>query len=73
MNSREKSIQKIRRWLKKYDMTCDDIGVDGPLSKASDEIISEILEDIAEDEAKDMGRRYEEQEALKYMSEEDSL
>ncbi|MFA7218965.1 MAG: hypothetical protein WC119_00370 [Synergistaceae bacterium] len=73
MNNREKSIQKIRRWLKKNDMTYDDIGGVGQLSKASDEIISEILEDIAEDEAKDMGRRYEEQEALKYMSEEDSL
>jgi len=71
MNTRQKSIQKIKRWLKNNGMTYQDIGGEGSLTKASDEVIFSILDDIAEDQARDMGRRYEEQEALRYMAEED--
>lgn len=64
---RKQKLSKISRWLKKNDMTRHDIGVDVPLSKASDEVLKSILEDIAEDNARDAGRRCEERESLQAM------
>ena len=52
-------IGKIRRWLRKYGMTSKDIGVDGPLTKSSDDVLNSILDDIEDDNAIEQGQRAE--------------
>ena len=61
--SREQKLDKILGWLKKHRMTPEDIGVDGDLADADDDVLLSVLEDIDEDEARDEGWNAEAREA----------
>ena len=71
-NQRDRNKTKIHRWLKNNGMTPKDIGLDVPLSKASDECLASILDDIAEEKAREAGREEEKREEFEYLiAEED--
>ena len=66
MKTRQSKLAKIRTWLKKHNMTAADIGVDGPIEKADDDVIDSIIDDIKEEQDRKDGEADEYSKSLEY-------
>ena len=62
------SLKRIRQWMKRNDLTLDDLGFDPDMTLETLDTgcINSILEAIAEDNARDQQRKSEERDALEY-------